>query len=124
MRVFLYCIDALEYDFLDSGDFEALKQTQYHKVEIPEKCMTILDDGSLKPFTPVIWKAILTGESEEDTASVKPQRYENSLVNWLHRRKTARKYGEKPSTGACSAEAYRSSSALVERTYSQASTPS
>ena len=41
-------IDALEYNFIDSSDFEAPKQTQYHKEEIPEKCMTILDDGSLR----------------------------------------------------------------------------
>jgi len=95
LRVFLYCIDALEHDFIDSSDFEALKQTQYHKLEIPEKCMTILEDGSLKPFTPVIWKAILTGESEEDTPSRKPERYENSLLNWFHRRKLARKIWRK-----------------------------
>lgn len=99
MRVFLYCIDALEYDFIDSGDFEALKQTQYHKVEIPENCMTILDDGSLKPFTPVIWKAILTGKSEEDSPSPKPQRYENSVMNWFHRRKIARKIWRKALDG-------------------------
>ena len=95
MRVFLYCIDALEYNFIDSSDFETLKQTQHHRLEIPEQCMTILDDGSLKPFTPVIWKAILTGESEKDSPSLKPERYENIVVNWFHRRKIARKMWRK-----------------------------
>jgi len=57
--------------------------------------MTILEDGSLKPFTPVIWKAILTGESEEDSPSPKPERYENSVVNWFHSKKIFRKMWRK-----------------------------
>lgn len=90
MRVFLYCVDALEYEFIKDRDYPYLKQSQYHKVEIPENCLTKLDDGSLKPFTPVIWKCILTGRNESELPTSKPKRYNNSSLNWLISHKSVR----------------------------------
>ena len=87
MRIFLYCIDALEYDFIKDRDYPFLKQSHYHKVEIPDSCLTVLDDGTMKPFTPVIWKCILTGRNESDSPTTKPERYQNSTMNWFLRRK-------------------------------------
>lgn len=83
MKIFLYCVDALEYNFIKDRNFPYLKQYKYYKVEIPENCLTELDDGSLKPFTPVIWKCILTGRNESESRDSKPQRYDNSTLNWL-----------------------------------------
>ena len=90
MKVFLYCIDALEYDFINPRNYPNLKQQQYEKVHIPLHCMTQKPDGLITPFTPIMWKQILTGRCEADSPSGKPDRYKNSFLNWLLKRKPVR----------------------------------
>lgn len=90
MRVFLFCIDALEYDFVVDRDFPNIKQAQAVKVHIPLNCMTQKADGLITPFSPVMWKQILTGRVESDSVTEKPERYKNGVLNWLIRRKAAR----------------------------------
>lgn len=90
MRVFLFCIDALEYDFVVDRDFPNIKQAQAEKVHIPLNCMTQKADGLITPFSPVMWKQILTGRVESDSVTEKPERYKNRVLNWLIRRKTTR----------------------------------
>jgi len=88
MRIFLLCVDALEYDFVAERDFPHLKQEQFFKVEIPRNCMTIFRDESGKefvsPWTPVIWKIIFTGKAPHEPSEAKPpERWKNPLLNWL-----------------------------------------
>jgi hypothetical protein len=90
MRVFLFCIDALEYDFVVDRDYPNIKQVQAEKVHIPLNCMTQKADGLITPFTPVMWKQILTGRLESESVTEKPERYKNSVLNWLTRRSIAR----------------------------------
>jgi len=65
MRVFFLALDALEYDFVSRREFSNLKQDLFFRVEIPRECMSIMPDGVIEPFTPVIWKIILTGETDQ-----------------------------------------------------------
>jgi len=90
MRVFLFCVDALEYDFISPRNYPHLKQEQYEKVHIPLRCMTKKPDGLITPFTPIMWKQILTGRCEADVPTSKPDRYKNTVLNWLLRRKLVR----------------------------------
>lgn len=90
MRVFLFCIDALEYDFVVDRDFPNINQAQAEKVHIPLNCMTQKADGLITPFSPVMWKQILTGRVESDSVTEKPERYNNRVLNWLIRRKSTR----------------------------------
>ena len=83
MRIFLFCVDALEYNYVHFRDYVYLKQNQNYKLEIPENCLTLLDDGTLKPFTPVIWRCIFTGRPISENPTSKPERYKNPLLNWL-----------------------------------------
>jgi len=88
MRIFLLCIDALEYDFVAKRDFPHLKQKQFFKVKIPRECMSIFKDESGKefvsPYTPVIWKVIFTGKTPRKMSEAKPpERWRNPLLNWL-----------------------------------------
>lgn len=99
MKVFLLCVDALEYDFVKNRDYYNLKQNQFLKVRIPREAMTIFEGGILfedshprvGPFTPVIWKAIFTGKIEQKELKAKPkiQHWENSIMNWLKSRSIA-----------------------------------
>jgi len=52
--------------------------------------MTEKSDGLITPFTPVMWKQILTGRCEADSPSQKPDRYKSQYINWLLRRKIVR----------------------------------
>lgn len=85
MKVFLLCVDALEYDLVKDRPFSHLKQKQFFRVHIPRECMTLLKDGRTTPYTPVVWKAIFTGKIEQ----TKPEpyeevmRFESRTVNWL-----------------------------------------
>ena len=90
MRVFLFCIDALEYDFVVDRDYPNIKQVQAEKVHIPLNCMTQKADGLITPFSPVMWKQILTGRVESESVTEKPERYKSGALNWLIRRNTAR----------------------------------
>lgn len=85
MRVFLFCVDALEYDFVKDRPFPHLKQKQFFKIPIPRRAMTILKDGTTIPYTPIIWKAIFTGKVEQ--TKPKPMRaffpWESRALNWL-----------------------------------------
>jgi len=91
MRVFLYCIDALEYDFILHRNYPNIKQAQFEKVHIPLRCMTEKSDGLITPFSPVMWKQILTGRCESDAPARKPDRYKNPVLTWLLRRDAVRK---------------------------------
>jgi len=96
MRIFLLCVDALEYDFVAERDFSYLKQKQFFKVEIPTNCMSIFRDENgeeiLSPYTPVIWKTIFTGKSPSEPSEAKPpERWKNPLLNWLRSISLARK---------------------------------
>ena len=90
MRVLLFCVDALEFDFINPRNYPNLKQLQYEKVHIPLRCMTEKSDGLITPFTPIMWKQILTGRCEADAPTQKPDRYKNEFMNWLLRRKIIR----------------------------------
>jgi len=90
MRVFLFCIDALEYDFVVKRDYPNIKQVHAEKVHIPLNCMTMKADGLITPFSPVMWMQILTGRVESEAVTEKPERYKNSVLNYLTRRNTAR----------------------------------
>lgn len=85
MKVFLLCVDALEYDFVKGRPFSHLKQKQFFRVHIPRECMTLLKDGRTTPYTPVVWKAIFTGKIEQTKPEPykKTMRFENRTVNWL-----------------------------------------
>lgn len=89
MRVFLFCIDALEYDFVIERNFPNIKQLKAVKVHIPLNCMTETEQGLITPFSPVMWKQILTGRQHSE--SIKPKRYNNEILNWLLRRIIIRK---------------------------------
>lgn len=91
MRVFLYCIDALEYDYVFERDFPNIKQAQTERVHIPKNCMSLVENGLMTPYSPVMWKQILTGRIDTETLSRKPDRYNNSVLNWMLRRKFIKK---------------------------------
>lgn len=73
MRVFLLCIDGLEYHFVKKRPYLHLKQEEFFKIPIPLECMSILKDGRIAPFTPVIWKTIFTGKIEQTKPKPKPE---------------------------------------------------
>ncbi|KXB04315.1 hypothetical protein AKJ48_03000 [candidate division MSBL1 archaeon SCGC-AAA261O19] len=75
MKLFILAVDALEYDFIESRDYAHLKQEQFFKVKIPRRCMTIFEDGNLSPWTPLIWKAILTGGISQRKPKPKPEQH-------------------------------------------------
>lgn len=89
-RVFLLCVDGLEYNFVNSRHFPNIKQKQFFKVKIPIHWMSELKDGTITPYTPVIWRGILTGEVPQ-TAPISVhkskaiQRWDFFLLNWLKR---------------------------------------
>ena len=89
MKLFILAVDALEYDFVEYRSYPHLKQKQTVKVEIPRSCMTIFKDGKIGPFTPVIWRVLLTGEIEQSKPMPKPEapRWKNPVLNWLKHRK-------------------------------------
>jgi len=92
MQVFLYCVDALEFDFIQQRNYPNLKQAQFEKVHIPLRCMTEKSDGLITPFSPVMWKQILTGRCESDAPARKPDRYKNPVLNWLLGRNVVRNF--------------------------------
>ncbi|UCD72662.1 MAG: alkaline phosphatase family protein [Candidatus Bathyarchaeota archaeon] len=86
LKVFFLALDALEYDFICSRNFPNLKQRQFVKVHIPRGCMTMWPDGVVEPFTPVIWKIILTGKNDQSEPApppVWPPPWKNRFLNLL-----------------------------------------
>jgi len=55
--------------------------------------MVILRSGRLSPFTPVVWKAIFTGKTEESEPQPKPEivHWNSAALNWLRSKKLARR---------------------------------
>lgn len=82
MKLFLFCVDALDYDFVEPRSFPNIKQEHYVKVEIPRRCMTIFEEfpspwveDKTAPFTPVIWETILTGKCNQKEPMPKPLKH-------------------------------------------------
>jgi len=92
MKVFMLCVDALEYNFVKDRDFPHLKQKRFFKVDIPKRYMTVFEDGHIEPWTPIIWKGMFTGKIEQSKPEPKPEfgSWENNLLNWLKSRKMIR----------------------------------
>lgn len=89
MKVFVFCVDGLEYNFIKDKHYPHLKQQQFFKVHIPRECMTIFKDGHIAPFTPIIWKVIFTGKIEQTKPELKPEEkhWKSKTLNWLKSRK-------------------------------------
>lgn len=80
-RVVMLCFDALEHDMLSV--FPNLTQKQYFKIAIPRNALTIIGDH-LVPYTPVMWKIILTGKIEGDQPTTfKSEHWKNPVINFL-----------------------------------------
>ncbi len=54
MKVFIFGVDALDYDLVEKWNMKGLKQKEYKKLQIPKEIETL--------STPTLWATIITGE--------------------------------------------------------------
>ena len=94
MRLLILAVDALEYDFVKSRRFPFIKQRQYHRVEIPEECLSYVEGIGYIPYTPVIWTTILTGKTPKEhgvTIEVAKRHWKNPILHRLEKTKPIKK---------------------------------
>lgn len=75
MKIFVFGFDALEFKFVEHFQLSALKQKQYGTFTIPIECFR-----EKEPWTPLVWKAFLTGVVPEDPISLVKRRREPSFI--------------------------------------------
>ncbi len=59
MKVYVFGIDALEYNLVEKLDLKNLKQSEYGKSIVP------IDEKSGRPVSPQVWGSFLTGDIEK-----------------------------------------------------------
>lgn len=76
MKAVVLGIDALEFDRVESLNLQALKQSEYGKVEVP------INENVGKPHTDQVWPSFLKGETVPGQVSTKEK---NSIMRFLQK---------------------------------------
>jgi len=92
VRVFVFCVDALEYNFVKDRPYPNLKQKHFYKVDIPREAMSITESGRITPYTPVIWEIIFTGKIKQTKPEPKSEvvHWNNQFMNWINSKKSVK----------------------------------